>query len=414
MSATIKIDESVALQRWVQVNDIELDTTIRNAVSDLWYHGRAAQKALRAELLPALQEVKRRYDAGQTIFGIGNMEAYLKHVGLNPTTVRSWMMRARAEELKQLIGDIFVDMDIPAKPEPPPQPEPVEPPVFEGVVRETMKRYSQHQLSSTHFRGKNPFGHCEAWAYARGGDSIGWAVMRKDGITYTLRRLIVKPDLPRDEYIQIGQALIRRMTEEYSAWTAVTDVENEAPFYHEFYRVADITESKMTAKKAPKEIASIPLTPDDWQSRDKCTEFLKAHPEWHAKIVKHAATLGRDVRPAGKKLTLPALQKKLENVDTAARVLQRCAPARQVKYTFKSASPRAVPAPKVSTTKALQTWLRAKYHKATLRQSKAFRRMNRYELTIDELSAGEVKILGEVLSKFREKSASYSPAKVTA
>jgi len=114
---------TVATQRWELMHDVGLSSIISAAVADISILGRQAAKVLRRDLLPALREVKRRYDNGQTINGIRSLDGFLRNLCLNPSTVRTWMMRERDEELKQLVGGIFVDTDI-SEPEPEREPVP--------------------------------------------------------------------------------------------------------------------------------------------------------------------------------------------------------------------------------------------------------------------------------------------------
>ncbi len=93
---------------------------------------------------------------------------------------------------------------------------------FEGIRRETNERYSAHPLPKTHFRGANPGGPRECWAYHIGGEIVGWAVMKRIKNGMFLRRIVVQPDLDKDKHIAVGQALVKAMCENYSAWKSLS------------------------------------------------------------------------------------------------------------------------------------------------------------------------------------------------
>jgi hypothetical protein len=106
--AAIEILDSVAMQRshisgdnWRAMPDGELDKAVRTSISEIRMLSRRAQTEARERLLPALQEVKRRYAAGETINGIVGLQAYFESIYVNPATVRSWEFRFR-QELHQL------------------------------------------------------------------------------------------------------------------------------------------------------------------------------------------------------------------------------------------------------------------------------------------------------------------------
>jgi hypothetical protein len=209
----------------------------------------------------------------------------------------------------------------------------------EGVVSVLSHIYCNHPLPSKHFRGKNPFGKCDYWAFAKDGEYVGFAVMRHDGKTVTLRRLIVEPSLPKEEHIAVGRALVKEMCNMYPIWTSTTDVEQEAPHYHDLYKVKGVTQGKPKGKEAPQELKGIPLPIQDWRDTKKCVAFLESHTQWHNTLIDNATKmgLGRFLRPAGRKLTPLLLQHKLQDARHAGRVLSRLCPTTQITYSWHEA-----------------------------------------------------------------------------
>jgi hypothetical protein len=97
----VKLTErSVALQH-LEADD--LDGQLRSSLTELSMLGRRVSGEIRIRLLPMLKEVKRRYDAGETINKVEGFHAYLRSLGLTPSTVRSW---ARRNEHK-ILGDVL-------------------------------------------------------------------------------------------------------------------------------------------------------------------------------------------------------------------------------------------------------------------------------------------------------------------
>jgi hypothetical protein len=205
-----------------------------------------------------------------------------------------------------------------------------------GVIRVEGEIYRKHYLPEKHFRGKNPFGRCDYWAFMEGGDFLGFTVMRHDGKTTTLRRLVVDPLLPKRKHVAVGRALVRGMCDSYNSWTSTTDVEQEAAHYHDLYKVKGVTRGKPIGKEAPPQLKGIPLLIHDWQDKKKCASFLESNTDWHQRIVNNADKmgLGRFVRPAGRRLSLAHLQLKLQDVRHAARVLSRLCPTTQITYRW--------------------------------------------------------------------------------
>ena len=210
---------------------------------------------------------------------------------------------------------------------------------FEGIRRETNETYSAHPLPKTHFRGANPGGPRECWAYHMGGEIVGWAVMKRIKNGMFLRRIVVQPDLDKDKHIAVGQALVKAMCENYPAWKSLSDTEKEAPHYHDFYKVDGVIKGPETEKKIPKPLHNIPISPEDWSSRDGCAKFLKAHPEWHKRIVENAKELGHSIAPGGKIPTFPQLQKMLADTKHASLVLKNACPATQITYVYQRPAP---------------------------------------------------------------------------
>lgn len=87
---------TVATQRsecWEAVADSVLDCTVRGSVTTLQLLSRQGQAEIRNRLLPCLREVRHRFGAGQTFAGFDTWEEYLRSIGLNENTWRSWNFR---------------------------------------------------------------------------------------------------------------------------------------------------------------------------------------------------------------------------------------------------------------------------------------------------------------------------------
>jgi hypothetical protein len=65
---------------------------------------RQAQHELRHCLIPMLREVRERFKAGRTVAGCSGVQQFYRSIGLNPSTVRTWELRAR--EAEKLIDDL--------------------------------------------------------------------------------------------------------------------------------------------------------------------------------------------------------------------------------------------------------------------------------------------------------------------
>jgi hypothetical protein len=156
--------------------------------------------------------------------------------------------------------------------------------------------------------------------------------------TVTLTRLIVDSALPKDENIFVGQSLVKAMCREYPAWHSVTSVSQEAEFYHAYYQLDGVLKSEPTPRKILAAFAGIPISIDDWQSREFCDAFVQRNPEWHEKIIANAQHFGHLVRPGGTPLPLAELQNKILNETwTAGRILHRHCPTMQITYSFVAA-----------------------------------------------------------------------------
>jgi hypothetical protein len=91
-------ETSVTLKRWEQMSGKQLDTIVRGSISEIQVLSRMAQAEARERLLPALQEIKRRFKAGEKVCGYSGIEDYFQSVGVNPNTVRQWEFRIRQRE----------------------------------------------------------------------------------------------------------------------------------------------------------------------------------------------------------------------------------------------------------------------------------------------------------------------------
>src|SRR2546430_2079196 len=81
---------TVALQRsdsnglnWTSYSSGQLHSVVRNSIDTLKSLTRAGQKEIRDLLLPALQEIKRRFQQGEKVAEYDGIEAYLEGVGIN-------------------------------------------------------------------------------------------------------------------------------------------------------------------------------------------------------------------------------------------------------------------------------------------------------------------------------------------
>src|SRR5437879_13363679 len=91
-------ERSVALQH---LRPVDLDEEIHSSLTELSLLGRKASAEIRIRLLPMLDEVKRRYDLGETINKKKGYHEYLRSLGLTPSTVRSWKTR----DHQRIVGD---------------------------------------------------------------------------------------------------------------------------------------------------------------------------------------------------------------------------------------------------------------------------------------------------------------------
>src|SRR6266404_4906698 len=93
-------ERSVALQH---LEPDDLDGQLRSSLTELNILGRRVSAEIRIRLLPMLREVKRRYDAGETINQAKGYHEYLRSLGLTPSTVRSWAKRNE----QKILGDML-------------------------------------------------------------------------------------------------------------------------------------------------------------------------------------------------------------------------------------------------------------------------------------------------------------------
>jgi hypothetical protein len=96
--------------KWTSYSGAQLDRIVRVSVSELTALSRKGQKELRERLLPALQEVRRRLKAGQSVDGYTDITDYLESVGLSEGVIRKWEFRLREKELRELTGNVDTDM----------------------------------------------------------------------------------------------------------------------------------------------------------------------------------------------------------------------------------------------------------------------------------------------------------------
>lgn len=91
---------SVALQH---LEPDDLHGQLQDSLAQLSLLGRKASAEIRIRLLPMLDEVKRRYDQGETINGEKGYHEYIRSLGLTPSTVRSWKTR----DHQRIVGDVL-------------------------------------------------------------------------------------------------------------------------------------------------------------------------------------------------------------------------------------------------------------------------------------------------------------------
>lgn len=81
----------------------DLHGQLQNSLAELSLLGRKASAEIRIRLLPMLDEVKRRYDRGETINGSKGYHEYIRSLGLTPSTVRSWKTR----DHERILSDVL-------------------------------------------------------------------------------------------------------------------------------------------------------------------------------------------------------------------------------------------------------------------------------------------------------------------
>lgn len=97
---SLTTSSGVALQH---LRAVDLDEEVRSSLTELSLLGRKASAEIRIRLLPMLDEVKRRYDLGETINKKKGYHEYIRSLGLTPSTVRSWKTR----DHQRIIGDVL-------------------------------------------------------------------------------------------------------------------------------------------------------------------------------------------------------------------------------------------------------------------------------------------------------------------
>jgi hypothetical protein len=80
---------------WTTLTDSELGSAISESFSTLELLSRKAQAELRNHMLPALREVRRRFNKGQLVGGYQGIEDFYRSIGVNANTIYSWERRAR-------------------------------------------------------------------------------------------------------------------------------------------------------------------------------------------------------------------------------------------------------------------------------------------------------------------------------
>src|SRR5467141_3462574 len=97
---SLATNSGVALQH---LRAVDLDEEIHSSLTELSLLGRKASAEIRIRLLPMLEEVKRRYDLGETINKKKGYHEYIRSLGLIPSTVRAWKTRNH----QRIVGDVL-------------------------------------------------------------------------------------------------------------------------------------------------------------------------------------------------------------------------------------------------------------------------------------------------------------------
>jgi len=97
---SLTASSGVALQH---LRAVDLDEEIHSSLNELSLLGRKASAEIRIRLLPMLDEVKRRYDLGETINKKNGYHEYVRSLGLTPSTVRSWKTR----DHQRIVSDVL-------------------------------------------------------------------------------------------------------------------------------------------------------------------------------------------------------------------------------------------------------------------------------------------------------------------
>jgi hypothetical protein len=81
----------------------DLDATVRKSLNAVDVLSKRMHTIIRKALVKAMEEIKRRYDKGQTVAGYETFYAYVESVGINPNTLRTWRLRYDENGLEQRI-----------------------------------------------------------------------------------------------------------------------------------------------------------------------------------------------------------------------------------------------------------------------------------------------------------------------
>jgi hypothetical protein len=88
---------------WTLITDAQLGDRINESFSALELVTRSAQAEMRGRMLPAIQEVRRRFKAGHKVSGFVSITAFYRGIGLNPDTLYSWESRARKDASNEAV-----------------------------------------------------------------------------------------------------------------------------------------------------------------------------------------------------------------------------------------------------------------------------------------------------------------------
>ncbi len=98
---SVKLTERTVAMQHLDADD--LHGQLQSSLTELTILGRRVSAEIRIRLLPMLKEAKRRYDARETVNKVNGYHAYLRSLGLTPSTVRSWQKRNE----QKILGDVL-------------------------------------------------------------------------------------------------------------------------------------------------------------------------------------------------------------------------------------------------------------------------------------------------------------------